>query len=131
MSVSGDTALVGAHDDDIGGNGNQGSAYVFGCLAGCPSRPGRVSTLYQTRRPPDVVHAEWSPEPLSLGGYRLYEVDRKDLIPTAPAAAGSPSCTAPAGSEQCDRPGAVISSPPLVFTQAVGVCSDGTTEGPL
>jgi hypothetical protein len=29
VAISGDTALVGAYGDDIGANGNQGSAYVF------------------------------------------------------------------------------------------------------
>jgi hypothetical protein len=29
VALSGDTALVGAYLDDVGGNGNQGSAYVF------------------------------------------------------------------------------------------------------
>ncbi len=29
VSVSGDTAVVGAYGDDVGGNANQGSAYVF------------------------------------------------------------------------------------------------------
>jgi len=33
VSVSGSMALVGAHHEDIGGNENQGSAYLFDCTS--------------------------------------------------------------------------------------------------
>ena len=105
---------------------------VATCVApSCPVPPGPVATLRQTKLLPDAVHAEWSPELLSLGGYRLYQVGAKELIPTAPAAAGVPSCTAAAGSEQCDRSSALTSLRAVAFTQVVGLCADGTTEGPL
>jgi hypothetical protein len=45
VSISGDTALVGAHQADIGGNTNQGTAYVFYRDQGGVNAWGQVAKL--------------------------------------------------------------------------------------
>ncbi|HMZ20540.1 MAG TPA: FG-GAP repeat protein, partial [Blastocatellia bacterium] len=45
VGVDGDTIVVGAHQDDVGANGNQGSAYVFSRNQGGANNWGEVKKL--------------------------------------------------------------------------------------
>ncbi len=67
VALSGDTLAVGAFGDDIGANAEQGSAYVFTCLA-CP-----VVTLTPNNLPNGAVNASYNQAITVSGGTGPYQ----------------------------------------------------------
>jgi len=64
VSVSGDTAVVGAHAADIGGNDDQGAAYVFHRNQGGADAWGKVAKLTAA----DGAADDWFGQSISVSG---------------------------------------------------------------
>jgi hypothetical protein len=97
----------------------------------CPAPPGRIVDLKGVKSLPSDVVFSWDQDPGSSGGYRLYTVAVKtDLqLPVWPSVRAL-ECSGLFGQETCTDAGALPPPPTLLFYQAVGVCGDGSTEGP-
>src|SRR5204862_3558652 len=96
----------------------------------CTVVPGRVRRLLGVKRLPEDAVFSWDAEALSTGGYHLYGVAPKTLIPVA-TTTGSQACAAGPGQLSCTHQGILHAAPSLLFYQVVGVCGDGLTEGPM
>lgn len=96
----------------------------------CTPLPSRVEALKGVKLWPTDVGFSWNPEPSSAGGYHLYVVSAKGLIPTANAS-GLLACEASGGQTSCQHTGGLPSPPGEIYYQVVGLCSDGISEGPI
>ncbi|MBS1795246.1 MAG: FG-GAP repeat protein [Acidobacteria bacterium] len=61
VAISGETALIGAFNDDVGANGNQGSAYVF-------TRAGTVWTQQAKLTAADGANSDWFGQSVAISG---------------------------------------------------------------
>ena len=98
--------------------------------AACTQAPGRVALLRGKKVLPSDTLFSWDPEPSSAGGYHLYAVAAKTLIPMANVSQ-TPVCSAPPGALSCVHSASLVSPPTLIFYQVVGVCANGADEGPI
>ncbi len=88
VALSGDTAIVGAYLDDVGANGDQGSAYVYG---GKPTAVG-LRSLSAARTERGVLVRWRTGSEAGLLGYRVYRqrgAARTAVGPLIPARAAA------------------------------------------
>ncbi len=93
VAISGRTVVVGADRDDIGGNNNQGSAYIFAC-ASCPT-----ITLDPASLPSGEAGSPYNWNLTATGGSGLYNYSVSSgtlpmgltLDPTTGRLSGTPS----------------------------------------
>jgi hypothetical protein len=97
VAISGGTVVVGAGRDEIGGNMNQGSAYIFAC-ASCPT-----ITLDPAALPPGTAGSPYNWNVTATGGVEPYNYSVS-------------SGTLPLGLTLDPTTGALSGAPPIVGT---------------
>jgi hypothetical protein len=125
--VSRDFPIVGPIQDRFGGG--LSDAFVAR-LQACAPLPAAVELLMARKEIPGDVLLSWAPASLADGGYHLYAVDSKRLVPTANRNR-TPVCNVAAARTDCRHAGGLSVPPSELYYQVVAVCADGASEGPL